>query len=126
MSPARLVTATRRSALALVQARAFARALEARWPGLAVEELLVVTTGDKVTNVPLSEVGGKGLFTKEIEEALARKEAHFAVHSFKDVPAELAPEFVIACVPPREDARDVIVTKSGARLSDLPPRARLG
>jgi len=126
MSPTRLVLATRRSALALVQARAFARALETRWPGLTVEELLVVTTGDKVTHVPLSEVGGKGLFTKEIEEALARKEAHFAVHSFKDVPAELAPEFAVACVPPREDARDVIVTKSGAGLSDLPAGARLG
>ena len=82
MSPTRLVLATRRSPLALAQARAFARDLAAHWQGLAVEELHVVTTGDKVQTVPLSEVGGKGLFTKEIEEALDRGDAHFAVHSF--------------------------------------------
>jgi hydroxymethylbilane synthase len=126
MSPARLVLATRRSALALAQARAFARDLGARFPGLVVEELLVVTTGDKVTNVPLAEVGGKGLFTKEIEEALDREEADFAVHSFKDVPAELSPKFAIACVPRRADARDVLVSKSGAKLSDLASGAKLG
>jgi len=126
MSPARLVLATRRSALALAQARAFARDLGARFPGLVVEELLVVTTGDRVTNGPLAEVGGKGLFTKEIEEALDREDADFAVHSFKDVPAELSPKFAIACVPRRADARDVLVSRSGAKLSDLASGARLG
>jgi hydroxymethylbilane synthase len=126
MSPTRLVLATRRSALALAQARAFARDLAARWPGLAIEELHVVTTGDKVTTVPLSEVGGKGLFTKEIEEALDRGDAHFAVHSFKDVPAEISPKFIVACVPRRADARDVLVTRSGAGLSALPAGAKVG
>jgi hydroxymethylbilane synthase len=126
MSARRLVLATRRSALALAQARAFARDLVARHPGLVVEELHVVTTGDKVTDVPLAKVGGKGLFTKEIEEALDRKEADFAVHSFKDVPAELAERFAIACVPHREDARDVLVSRSGAKLAALPAGARLG
>src|SRR5579862_5508911 len=101
MNARRLVLATRRSALALAQSRAFGRDLAARVPGLVVDELQVVTTGDKVTNVPLSQVGGKGLFTKEIEEALARREADFAVHSFKDVPAELSPKFAIVCVPKR-------------------------
>ena len=126
MTPTRLVLATRRSALALAQARAFARDLAAHWQGLAIEELHVVTTGDKVTTVPLSEVGGKGLFTKEIEEALDRGDAHFAVHSFKDVPAEISPKFVIACVPRRADARDVLVTRSGAGLHALPAGAKVG
>ena len=126
MSADRLVLATRRSALALAQARAFARDLVARHPGLVVEELHVVTTGDKITDVPLAKVGGKGLFTKEIEDALDRKEADFAVHSFKDVPAELAERFVVACVPRREDARDVLVSKSGAKLAGLPAGARIG
>ena len=126
MTPTRLVLATRRSALALAQARAFARDLAAHWQGLAIEELHVVTTGDKVTTVPLSEVGGKGLFTKEIEEALDRGDAHFAVHSFKDVPAEISPKFVIACVPRRVDARDVLVTRSGAGLHALPAGAKVG
>jgi len=126
MSPERLVLATRRSALALAQARAFAHDLEDLLPGLAVEELEVVTTGDKVQNVPLAEVGGKGLFTKEIEEALDRGDADFAVHSFKDVPSEIAAKFVIACVPLRADGRDVLITKSGAKLADLEPGSRLG
>jgi len=122
----RLVLATRRSLLALAQSRAFGRELAARSPGLVIDELQVVTTGDKVTNVPLAEVGGKGLFTKEIEEALARSEADFAVHSFKDVPADLASTFVIACVPRRVDARDVLVTRSGAKLLELPVGAKVG
>jgi hydroxymethylbilane synthase len=126
MSAASLILATRRSALALAQARAFARDLEAKTPGLTVTELQVVTTGDKVQTVPLAQVGGKGLFTKEIEEALDRGEADFAVHSFKDVPAELASTFVIACVPRRVDPRDVLVTRSGAKLADLPAGAKLG
>jgi hydroxymethylbilane synthase len=126
MSERRLVLATRRSALALAQSRAFARALEARVPGLLVDELLVVTTGDKVTDVPLNAIGGKGLFTKEIEEALDRGDAHFAVHSYKDVPAELAPRFTVACVPPRADARDVIVTRRGGGLDALASGSRVG
>ena len=89
----RLILATRRSALALAQARAFARNLEGRFSGLVVDELQVVTTGDKVTDVPLAQIGGKGLFTKEIEEAIASGQAHFAVHSCKDVPADMSPEF---------------------------------
>ncbi|HMJ57126.1 MAG TPA: hydroxymethylbilane synthase [Polyangiaceae bacterium] len=126
MTPTRLTLATRRSALALAQARAFARDLVAHWPGLAIEELHVVTTGDKVTTVPLAEIGGKGLFTKEIEEALDRGDAHFAVHSFKDVPAEVSPKFAIACVPRRADPRDVLVTRSGAGLQALSAGARIG
>jgi hydroxymethylbilane synthase len=125
MSGERLIMATRRSALALAQARAFAREL-GQVSGVTVEELLVVTTGDKVTATPLSEVGGKGLFTKEIEEALLSGAAQFAVHSFKDVPAELGPEFVIGCVPKRADPRDVLVARGGGGLDALPEGARVG
>src|SRR5262245_57768369 len=122
----RLTLATRRSALALAQSRSFARALEAATPGLAIDELLVVTSGDKTQDRPLQDIGGKGLFIKELEEALLDGRAHFAVHSIKDVPAELAPELVLACVPKREDPRDVIVTRGGVKLADLPAGARVG
>ena len=122
----RLVLATRRSALALAQSRAFARALEGAVPGLAVEELQIVTSGDKTQDKPLQDIGGKGLFIKELEEALLDGRAHFAVHSIKDVPAELAPGLALACVPPREDPRDALVTRSGQKLAELPAGARVG
>ncbi|AUX40739.1 porphobilinogen deaminase [Sorangium cellulosum] len=121
-----LTLATRRSALALAQSRAFARALEAAVPGLSLRELEVVTSGDKTQDRPLRDIGGKGLFIKELEEALLDGRADFAVHSIKDVPAELAPALRIACVPAREDPRDVLVTRSGAPLAELPAGARVG
>jgi hydroxymethylbilane synthase len=122
----RLTLATRRSALALAQSRAFARALEAAVPGLAVDELQLVTAGDRTQDKPLVDIGGKGLFVKELEEALLDGRAHFAVHSIKDVPAALAPGLVIACVPLREDPRDVLVTRTGQKLAELPAGARVG
>jgi hydroxymethylbilane synthase len=122
----KLTVATRKSALALAQARAFVAELCARHPGLTVEELHVTTTGDRVQDRALSEVGGKGLFIKEIEEALLDGRADFAVHSMKDVPAELAPSLAIACVPPREDPRDALVTRSGAGFAQLPSAATVG
>lgn len=126
MNSRKLVLATRRSALALAQARAYARSLEAAVSGLAIDELHVVTTGDKILDVSLSKIGGKGLFTKEIEQALFERRADFAVHSFKDVPAQLDEAFVIACIPQRADARDVLVTRTGASLSELPQGAKVG
>jgi hydroxymethylbilane synthase len=122
----RLTLATRRSALALAQSRAFARALEGAVAGLAVDELQLVTAGDRTQDKPLVEIGGKGLFVKELEEALLDGRAHFAVHSIKDVPAELAPGLCIACVPRREDPRDVLVTRTGQKLAELPAGARVG
>lgn len=122
----RLVLATRRSALALAQSRAFARSLEAAVPGLTVDELLVVTSGDKTQDRPLADIGGKGLFIKELEEALLDGRADFAVHSIKDVPAEILPNLVLSCIPPREDPRDALVSKSGAPLAELPKGARVG
>ena len=118
--------ATRKSALALAQARAFVRTLGELAPGYDFRELHVVTSGDRVQDRALSEVGGKGLFVKEIEEALLAGEADFAVHSLKDVPPELAPGLVIGCVPKREDPRDVLVSRSGQGLAALPPGSRVG
>lgn len=126
MTMSQLILATRRSALALAQSRAFARSLEAARAGLSVTELHVVTSGDRIADRPLYEVGGKGLFVKELEEALLDGRAHFAVHSFKDVPAEVAPGLAIACVPAREDPRDVLITKGGVSLEGLSAGARVG
>ena len=92
----KLTLATRRSALALTQSRTIARALMQAVPGLVVTELELVTSGDKILDKPLQSVGGKGLFVKELEEALLDGRADFAVHSLKDIPAEVAPGLVIA------------------------------
>jgi hydroxymethylbilane synthase len=124
----RLVVATRKSALALAQCRAFVRALIAANPGLEVEELQVVTAGDRIQDRPLNEVGGKGLFVKEIEEALLDGRAHFAVHSMKDLPAEQPGGLSIACVPERADPRDVLLVRRDLEpdFSSLPHGARVG
>lgn len=122
----KLVLATRRSALALAQSRAFAARLEAAHPGLVVEELQIVTSGDKNQTDRLQDIGGKGLFVKELEEALFDGRADFAVHSIKDVPAELFAGLSIACIPEREDPRDALVTRGGAKLEALPEGAVVG
>lgn len=123
----RLVYATRRSALALAQCRAFVQRLKDAHPDLELVEEQVVTTGDKIQDRPLSEVGGKGLFVKEIEEALLEKRADLAVHSIKDVPGVLPPGLFIACIPKREDPRDVLVApKHGSTLDALPKGAKVG
>ena len=122
----RLVYATRRSQLALAQSRAFVARIARLDPLLAIEELTVVTTGDRVQDRPLSEIGGKGLFVKEIEQSLGDGLADIAVHSCKDVPGALAPGLVISCYPEREDPRDVLISRSGALLSELPAGSRIG
>lgn len=121
-----LILATRRSALALAQSRAFARSFLAATPGLTLKELEVITAGDRTQDRSLQDIGGKGLFIKELEEVLLERRADFAVHSLKDVPSQLAPGLVIACVPAREDARDALVTRSGAPLAELPAGAKVG
>lgn len=85
-----------------------------------------MTTGDKIQDRPLSEVGGKGLFVKEIEEALLERRADIAVHSIKDVPATLPDGLAITCIPAREDPRDVLVAPRNGKLADLPPGAKVG
>ncbi len=122
----RVAYATRRSALALTQSRAFMRMFSEANPGIEVEELQIVTSGDRFQEQKLQDIGGKGLFIKELEEALFDRRADVAVHSIKDVPAELAAGLVIACIPLREDPRDALVSSDGRKLADLPRGARVG
>ncbi|HEU5059757.1 MAG TPA: hydroxymethylbilane synthase [Kofleriaceae bacterium] len=119
-----LTIATRGSELALWQANHVKARLEGL--GATVELSVIKTTGDKILDRPLAEVGGKGLFVKEIEQALLDGAADLAVHSMKDVPAELAPGLTMAAVSEREDVRDALVTRDGRRFADLPAGARVG
>jgi hydroxymethylbilane synthase len=116
---------TRASALALWQANWVKGELERRWPGLQAQLVQIKTTGDKILNVPLSEVGGKGLFTKEIDEALLGHRVDVAVHSMKDIPYQLPQGIEFGAIPEREDPRDALIS-SGRWLDDLPPAARIG
>ncbi len=121
--------ATRGSKLALWQANHVRDWLMRNEPGLAVDLVVLKTQGDKILDRPLSEVGGKGLFVKEIEEALSDGRADVAVHSMKDLPAELAPGLYLAAVPEREDPRDALLLRPGlaaAEILDLPQGARVG
>ena len=114
---------TRASALALVQARIVADALGG---AERVELVPMRTEGDRLAEARLAVLGGKGLFVREIDEALLRGEIDLAVHSLKDLPAEPPAGLVLAAFPPREDPRDVLVTKAPATLDTLAPRARVG
>lgn len=120
------MVATRRSELALAQCRQFLKKLTDRHPEVEIEELHVVTTGDRITDRPLASIGGKGLFLKEIEETLLDKRADIAVHSMKDVPPDIHPELRIACIPDREDPRDVLITTHRQPLSEVPEGGVLG
>jgi hydroxymethylbilane synthase len=117
---------TRGSQLALWQARWVQRAIEERWPGTAAELVIIKTTGDKITDVPLAKVGGKGLFVKEIEEALMDGRIDLAVHSMKDMPAELPQGLCIGAVPERENPRDALISNDAISLEALPQGARVG
>lgn len=122
--PVPIVIATRESRLALWQAEHVQALLRAR--GHTVSLLGMTTLGDQILDRSLSKVGGKGLFVKELEMALADGRADIAVHSLKDVPMELPEGFVLACVMEREDARDAFVSPRHARLEDLPQGAVVG
>ncbi len=124
MTVSRLRIGSRGSQLALWQANHIAAILHAR--GHEVEIEIIHTTGDKITDVPLAKVGTKGMFTKEIEEALAAGSIDLAVHSLKDLPTELPAGFEIAAIPTREDARDAFCSRHYAKIEDLPPGARVG
>lgn len=118
--------ATRRSRLALWQAEHVKARLQALHAGLAVELLPLSTRGDELLEVRLDKVGGKGLFVKELENALEDGRADLAVHSMKDVPAQLPPGFRLAAILEREDARDAFVSNRHAALDALPQGARVG
>jgi len=123
---ARLVIASRESRLALWQAEHVRAALARLHPAARVEILGMTTQGDRVLEVSLAKIGGKGLFVKELEVALAEGRADIAVHSAKDVPMDLAEGFRLAAILPREDARDAFVSNDFARLEDLPAGAVVG
>jgi hydroxymethylbilane synthase len=124
--PERLVIATRESQLALWQAYHIRDRLQALYPTLRVELLGMTTQGDQILDSPLSKVGGKGLFVKELEQAMAEGRADLAVHSLKDVPMDLPEGFVLAAITEREDPRDAFVSNRYASLAEMPAGARVG
>jgi hydroxymethylbilane synthase len=128
--PSLLRLGTRGSLLARAQSGLVAQSLEQLHPGLKVELVLFRTSGDQIAERPLHEFGGKGLFTKELEQALLAGAIDFAVHSFKDVPVTMPlvdqAALVTAAVPAREDPRDVLITADGRALLELPQGARIG
>lgn len=117
---------TRGSRLALCQAELVAGALRRAWPGLVVELVPIRTSGDRLATAQLATVGGKGLFVKEIEEALRDGRVELAVHSLKDLPAGLPDGLVLAAFPERDDARDALVSRRGGGLEALPAGGRVG
>lgn len=117
---------TRGSKLALWQANWVKSALIEKAPGLSVELIIIKTKGDKILDVPLAKVGGKGLFVKEIEEALLDGRIDLAVHSMKDMPAEIPEGLCIGAVPKRETPFDVLISKNNRQLSELPENAKIG
>jgi hydroxymethylbilane synthase len=121
-----VVIGTRGSPLALAQTEIVAKLLTDANPGVSVETKIIKTAGDQFHNLSLAAGGGKGLFTKEIEEQLLRGEIHLAVHSMKDLPTALPDALTIGAVPKREDARDVLVSKDAVSLDALPPGATVG
>ncbi len=117
---------TRGSALAMTQATWVKRQIESNLPGCGVSLVKITTKGDKILDVPLANVGGKGLFVKEIEDALIRGDVDLAVHSMKDVPTDLPGQLHIGITTTREDPRDALIARDVRRLADLPLRARIG
>lgn len=122
----KIIVGSRRSKLALTQTNWFINELKAAGVPFEFEVKEIVTKGDRILDVQLSKVGGKGLFVKEIEQALFDKEIDFAVHSMKDMPAVLPEGLVIGCIPPREDARDAFISKGHVKFADLPEGAVVG
>lgn len=122
----KLVIATRGSKLALWQSEHVKAELEKAHPGLEVELSIMMTKGDKILDVALAKIGGKGLFTKELEEAMLRGEAHIAVHSLKDVPMEFPEGLKLGVITKREDVRDAMLSEKYASLDALPQGAVVG
>ncbi len=117
---------TRGSQLALWQANWVKSALESRNPGISVDLLVIKTKGDKILDVPLAKIGGKGLFVKEIEEALLDGRIDLAVHSMKDMPAEIPDGLCICAIPERENPKDVLISRNGLKFHELPEGSTVG
>ena len=126
MAKRQLRIGTRASQLALWQANWVRSELVKRYPDLEVTLVKIKTTGDKILDVPLARVGGKGLFTKEIEEAMLNGEIEVAVHSMKDVPTFFPQGLALRCITEREDPRDAFVSVNYERLEDLPEGSVVG
>jgi len=122
----KLIFATRPSTLARWQTQWVIAALRQIHPGLVCEEKVITTQGDRVTDVPLPEIGGKGLFTQELETELLAGNVHCAVHSLKDLPVENPPGLIIGCMPQRAEVRDVLISHHSVGLSALPSGAVCG
>ena len=125
-TPKKIVIATRESRLALWQAEHVRDLLQKLYPACSVELLGMTTRGDQILDRPLAKVGGKGLFVKELETALLDGSADIAVHSMKDVPMTMEPEFALVAIGPREVPQDAFVSNKYATLDDLPPGAVVG
>ena len=117
---------TRKSMLALAQSTRIKEDIEKQYPGTTVELVKIVTKGDKILDVPLAKVGGKGLFVKEIEDAMLSYEVDIAVHSMKDVPAELPTGLHLGIVTRREDPRDAFIANKYKSVAELPQGAKVG
>ncbi|QCT75101.1 hydroxymethylbilane synthase [Macrococcoides canis] len=115
----KIIVGSRRSKLALTQSQQFIDLLKRKHPDLEIEIKEIVTKGDQIVNVQLSKVGGKGLFVKEIEQALYDHTIDFAIHSLKDVPSVLPEGLTLGCIPAREDARDAYIAKNHIPLHEL-------
>ena len=126
MKKDRIVIGTRSSKLALWQADYVADCLQKEYPGLRVEKKLMTTKGDKILDAPLAKIGGKGLFTKELEMAMLAGEIDLAVHSLKDMPTEVPEGLVISAVTKRLDAGDALVSGKFQSLRELPLGAKVG
>lgn len=124
--PPKLVIASRESALAMWQAHHIQQRLQSLYPAMQVEILGMTTTGDQILDTPLATIGGKGLFVKELEQALADGRADLAVHSMKDVPMHLPEGFSLAAIGEREDPRDAFVSNDYKSLEELPPGSIVG
>lgn len=121
-----MIFATRPSALARWQTQAIIRSLQQAWPSLICHELVITTRGDRILDRPLPEIGGKGLFTQELEAEILSARVQAAVHSLKDLPVDDAPGLVVGAVPERAEVRDALVSAQGFTLDSLPQGARLG
>ncbi|MGD2064263.1 MAG: hydroxymethylbilane synthase, partial [Nitrospirota bacterium] len=126
MPEAKLTVGTRGSKLALWQANWVKAQVESTHPGLRVELQIIKTTGDKITDVPLAQVGGKGLFVKEIEEALLDGRVDLAVHSMKDVPTVFPDGLGLVATSEREDPRDALLSHTAGSIQALSQGARVG
>ena len=126
MKAQKIVIGCRGSQLALWQANWVKSALECKHSNADIDIRIIATSGDKIQDVPLAKIGGKGLFVKEIEEALLANEIDLAVHSMKDVPMELPTELGISVITKRENPLDALISKNGEKLADLPQGATIG